>query len=122
MFSAIYKQATSIYDYAVGYKSPGFSAESIPDLTGKNVIVTGGNTGIGYETCVALARKNANVYMASRSKERALIAIEKIEKETGKKVEFLHLDLQDLKQVKSAADSFVKKGVPLNLLINNAGK
>jgi NAD(P)-dependent dehydrogenase (short-subunit alcohol dehydrogenase family) len=90
-------------------------------LTGYTAIVTGGNTGIGYETCLALAKKNATVYMASRSSEKAETAIDLIFKDTGKKVNFLSLDLQDLNQVKAAADNFLKLGVPLDILINNAG-
>ena len=85
--------------------------------------MTGGNTGIGYKTCLEMARKGAHVYMASRSEERAKGAIESIKKELGDKaqIEFLKLDLQDLKQVKSAAEEFVKTGKPLNILVNNAG-
>ncbi|KAI8910347.1 hypothetical protein EDD86DRAFT_190325 [Gorgonomyces haynaldii] len=102
--------------------NPAFpSVEAIPDLSGKTAIVTGGNTGIGYETCLALLNKNAKVYMASRSRQRATDAIERLEKATGKKCEFLELDLQDLKQVKGAAESFLKNGEKLDLLINNAG-
>jgi NAD(P)-dependent dehydrogenase (short-subunit alcohol dehydrogenase family) len=99
-----------------------FSLETMPDLAGKNVIVTGGNAGIGYETCLALLKKNATVYMASRSKQRADAAIEKLLKGTGKNVEFLELDLQDLKKVKKAAEVFLEKGIKLDILINNAGK
>jgi retinol dehydrogenase 12 len=105
----------------MSYTKTGYSAEQIPDLTGKVAIVTGGNSGIGYETCLELARKNARVFMASRSKERATEAIEKIKAEIGKEVEFIQLDLQDLKQVKSAAEEFLNKGLPLSLLVNNAG-
>ena len=59
--------------------------------------------------------------MASRSQERAAEAIDRIKKETGKDVEFLKLDLQDLNQVKQAANEFLKKKLPLNILVNNAG-
>ncbi|KAI8916401.1 hypothetical protein EDD86DRAFT_185437 [Gorgonomyces haynaldii] len=103
-------------------KNPVFrSASDIPDLSGKTAIVTGGNTGIGYETCLALLNKNAKVYMASRSRQRATDAIERLEKATGKKCEFLELDLQDLKQVKGAAESFLKKKEKVDILVNNAG-
>ena len=106
---------------ALSYKSSSFNLNNMPDLSGKNAIVTGGNTGIGYETCKNLAKKGANVYMASRSEEKALIAIAQIKKETGKDVEFLRVDLQDLNQTRKAAEGFVKKNVPLDILINNAG-
>ncbi|KAJ3321276.1 hypothetical protein HDV06_004501 [Boothiomyces sp. JEL0866] len=98
-----------------------FSAAAIPTLDNLVFIVTGGNTGIGYITCLELARKGASVYMASRSKDRAMEAIQKIKMETGNTVEFLQLDLQDLKQVKQAAESFLKLDKPVDCLINNAG-
>ncbi|KAJ3254220.1 hypothetical protein HK103_007465 [Boothiomyces macroporosus] len=98
-----------------------FSAASIPTLNNLVYIVTGGNTGIGYITCLELARKGALVYMASRSRDRGMAAIEKIKKETGKNVEFLQLDLQDLKQVQQAAKDFLKLDKPVDCLVNNAG-
>lgn len=54
-----------------------FSTEDIPDLTGKVVIVTGANSGLGYATTVALASHGAHVFLACRSKDKALEAIEK---------------------------------------------
>ena len=98
-----------------------FELKDLPDLTGYNVIVTGGNTGIGFEVCKNLALKGANVFMASRSRERALIAIARIKEETSKSIEFLELDLQDLKQVKKAALSFLERKLPVDILVNNAG-
>ncbi|CAG8555147.1 6151_t:CDS:2 [Funneliformis caledonium] len=99
-----------------------FTTEKIPDLTGKVAIVTGGNTGIGYITARELARKNAHVFIASRNKERGEGAVEKIRKETGNnQVEYLYLDLVNLKNVKKSAENFLSKNLPLHLLINNAG-
>ncbi|KAH9253059.1 hypothetical protein BASA81_008965 [Batrachochytrium salamandrivorans] len=99
-----------------------FAVSSIPDLSGRVYIVTGGNSGIGYETCLELSKKGAHVFMASRSEERAAAAI-KLIKETvpSAKVEFLNLQLADLKQVRSAAETFLAKGYPLDVLVNNAG-
>ncbi|CAI2163422.1 15681_t:CDS:2 [Funneliformis geosporum] len=99
-----------------------FIIENIPDLTGKVAIVTGGNTGIGYITARELSRKNAHVFIASRNKERGEGAVEKIKKETGNnQVEYLYLDLNNLKNVKKSAESFLSKDLPLHILINNAG-
>jgi len=99
-----------------------FIFEDIPDLSGKVAIVTGGNTGVGYITARELARKNAHVFVASRSKERGEGAVEKIKKETGNnQVEYLHLNLVDLKNVKQSAESFLAKNLPLHILVNNAG-
>ncbi|CAJ0634031.1 16564_t:CDS:2 [Entrophospora sp. SA101] len=99
-----------------------FKFEDIPDLTDKVVVVTGGNTGIGYVTCRDLARKNAHVFVLSRSTERGKAAVEKIKQETkNQNVEFLQLDLQSLKSVKECAESFLARKLPLHILINNAG-
>ncbi|KAK7034767.1 short-chain alcohol dehydrogenase [Paramarasmius palmivorus] len=98
-----------------------FKVEDIPDLTGKVIIVTGGNGGIGYETVKALLPKNAKVYMASRSKARAEEAIARLKEETGKEANFLELDLADLDSVRKATDEFKSKESQLHVLFNNAG-
>ncbi|RIB12984.1 hypothetical protein C2G38_1975782 [Gigaspora rosea] len=99
-----------------------FSFDNIPDLSGKVAIVTGGNNGIGFITVRELVRKNARVFIASRSKEKCEAAIELIKNETKKDaVEFLQLDLKSLNSVKSAAETFLAKNLPLHILINNAG-
>ncbi|CAG8724162.1 4816_t:CDS:2 [Funneliformis caledonium] len=99
-----------------------FITENIPDLTGKVAIVTGGNAGLGYITARELTRKNAHVFIASRNKERGEGAVEKIKKETGKnQVEYLYLELANLKTVKQSAENFLSKNLPLHILINNAG-
>ena len=110
------KSASKIY-------RTGFTADQLPDLSDKVAIVTGGNTGMGYEYCLELARHGAHVIMASRSEDRAANAIAAIKKSLGDaaKIEFLKLDLMDLKQIKAAADKFMKMNLPLHILINNAG-
>ncbi|KAF0461267.1 NADP-binding protein [Gigaspora margarita] len=100
----------------------GFSFDKIPDLSGKVAIVTGGNTGIGFVTARELARKNAHVFVASRSKDRGEPAVELIKKETNKDaVEFLQLDLKSLNSIKLAAETFLARKLPLHILVNNAG-
>ncbi|VDB91328.1 unnamed protein product [Peniophora sp. CBMAI 1063] len=98
-----------------------WSVDDIPDLTGKVAIVTGGNSGIGYETCKQLLAHNAKVYMAARDEGRARQAIEKLASETGKEAFFLKLDLADMKAITSAAETFLAKEDALHILINNAG-
>ncbi|TEB33151.1 NAD(P)-binding protein [Coprinellus micaceus] len=100
---------------------PTFKAEDIPDLSGKVVIVTGANTGIGKETAKILLAHNAKVYIAARSPERGLQAIEDLKRETGKEALFIHLDLADLESVKKAAEDFLGKEEVLHVLFNNAG-
>ncbi|VDC03821.1 unnamed protein product [Peniophora sp. CBMAI 1063] len=98
-----------------------WTPEDIPDLSGKVIIVTGGNSGVGRETCKALLAHNAKVYLAARSPDRAQRAIEHLKEQTGKEAIFLKLDLSDLKQVRQAASDFLAKEDTLNVLFCNAG-
>lgn len=101
--------------------SPVFSPESdIPDLTGKVVIVTGGNSGVGKETAKQLLLKNAKVYMASRSRDRAEEEIRDLKQQTGKEAIFLELDLSGLEKVTKAANEFKSKETELHILFNSA--
>lgn len=85
---------------------PTWSVDQIPDLTGKVCLVTGGNTGIGKETCNQLLKKGATVYLAARSRSKAEQAIKDLETQTGKIAHFLQLDLADLDAVKRSAEEF----------------
>ena len=78
----------------------------MPDLSGKVVLVTGGNAGIGREIVKELLQKNDNVYLAARSQSKAQEAITSLETETGKTAEFLQLDLSDLQAVRTAGEDF----------------
>ena len=99
-----------------------FSVQDIPSQTGKVIIVTGGNTGIGYESVKELARAGAKVYLAARSTEKAQAAIKEIKAELPDgQIEFLQLDLMDLAATKAAAESFSSKEAKLDVLMNNAG-
>lgn len=99
-----------------------FSVDDIPDLSGKVIIVTGGNAGIGYETAKALLTRNARVYIASRSPEKAKKAIDHLRLECGgKEAIFLPLDLASLKEVKACAEEFLSKEKKLHVLFNNGG-
>ncbi|KAG9206455.1 hypothetical protein G6514_003286 [Epicoccum nigrum] len=101
-----------------------FRAEDIQDLTGYVVIVTGGNSGIGYETALNLALHNARVYIASRSAERISSAIYQMKESAPNKnldLRILQLDMMDLASVKAAATRFVSEETRLDILINNAG-
>jgi NAD(P)-dependent dehydrogenase (short-subunit alcohol dehydrogenase family) len=90
------------------------------DLAGKTILVTGANTGIGRITAEVLAERGARVWLAGRSKERTQPVIDQI-RERGGDAEFLALDLGDLTQVRSAAQTFLSTGEPLHVLVNNAG-
>ncbi|KAF8977587.1 hypothetical protein BGZ46_007258 [Entomortierella lignicola] len=107
----------------------GFSHQEIPDLIGKVAIVTGANTGLGYATTVALAANGAHVFLACRSQQRATDAIERAKKEIKEKhpeaqtpkLEFLELDLNDLKKSRQSAREFKAKNLPLHILVCNSG-
>ena len=93
--------------------APEWSVDKISDLSGKVFIVTGGNAGIGKETCKQLLLKNAKVYLAARSESKAQAALEELEKETGKEATFLKLDLSDLDATKKSAQEFLEYVSPL---------
>jgi len=96
-------------------------SRDIPDLSGKVVIVTGGNTGIGKETIRELLKKNAKVYMGARSRTRAEGAIADLKGDTGKEAIFLELDLASLDSITKAANEFKSKESALHILFNSGG-
>ncbi|KAH9929182.1 NAD-P-binding protein [Fomitopsis serialis] len=98
-----------------------FKAESVPDLSARVIIVTGGNVGIGRETIKVLLQRNAKVYMASRNRDKAEAAIKRLKDETGQDAIFLELDLSSLASVRKAASEFLSKEPELHVLFNNAG-
>ncbi|KZP21940.1 NAD-P-binding protein [Athelia psychrophila] len=101
--------------------TPKYSVDEMPDLSGKVIIVTGANAGVGKETVKALLNHNAKVYMAARSAEKGAIAIADLKASTGKEAIFLKLDLADLKSVKAAAAEYIRKETQLHVLFNNGG-
>ena len=91
-------------------------------LAGKVALVTGANTGIGRVTAVALAQQGARIFVACRSAERARAVLEEIAALPGAgKAELLPLELGDFASVRQCANTFLARGLPLHLLINNAG-
>ena len=97
-------------------------AEQVPDQTGRVAIVTGSNSGIGFETARVLADKGATVIMACRNLDKANPKAEEIRAaHPGCDVEVMRLDLSNLDSVREFADEFRAKHSRLDLLINNAG-
>ena len=88
--------------------TPEWTVDKIPDLSGKVFIITGGNAGIGKETCKQLLLKGAKVYLAARSESKAQAALDELERETGKKAIFHKLDLSDLDATKKSAQEFLE--------------
>ncbi|KAK4165719.1 putative short-chain dehydrogenase [Cladorrhinum sp. PSN259] len=103
---------------------PGFTEKDAPDLGGKVYIVTGSSAGIGKELARMLYSRNAKVYIAARSPEKAEQAITDIKGlwPTSKgELVFLKLDLNDLSGIKGSAQEFLAKEKRLDVLFNNAG-
>jgi NAD(P)-dependent dehydrogenase (short-subunit alcohol dehydrogenase family) len=99
-----------------------WSTADIGDLTGRVALVTGANSGIGYQTASALADHGAHVVLACRNPDKARQARDKLESELDRSsLEVLALDLADLVSVRRAADKFLSEHARLDLLINNAG-
>ncbi|KAK3085657.1 hypothetical protein FSP39_006774 [Pinctada imbricata] len=91
------------------------------DLTGTYVVVTGANSGIGFETARTLALYGATVILACRNLDSAEKSRQSILQERSQaKVEVMHLDLASLRSVKMFADEYRSKQWPLHLLILNA--
>jgi len=94
----------------------------MPDLTGKVVIVTGANIGLGYEAARAFARKGAYTILACRSMERGEAALNAICRESPQgSSDLMQLDLADLSSIRRFVEAFQQKHEVLHILCNNAG-
>ncbi|WP_207655703.1 oxidoreductase [Vallitalea okinawensis] len=94
----------------------------ILSLKGKTILVTGGNSGLGYESVKMLASKHATVILASRSLERGVKAKANILNDIpNASIEVMRLDLGSLQSIKQFAEAFKLKYKQLNILLNNAG-
>ncbi|VVB18061.1 unnamed protein product [Arabis nemorensis] len=121
--------AFGIYGY-MNFTKNGFiehSKKFKPDdmqiqIEGKNCVVTGANSGIGYAAAEGLASRGATVYMVCRNKERGQEALSKIQSSTGNQNVYLEVcDLSSVNDIKSFASTFASKDVPVHVLVNNAG-
>jgi len=99
-----------------------WTADDLPDLADRTFIVTGGNSGIGFEAARALAGANARVLLACRSRAKAGEALARMRAEhPGAALEALDLDLASLASVRAFAREFLARGERLDVLLNNAG-
>ncbi len=101
---------------------PKWSETDIPDQSGRTALVTGANSGIGYEAARALAQRGAKVLLGCRNPTKAQAARDRIRSAApDAEVEILELDLADLASVRAAAATVKDTVEQLDLLINNAG-
>src|ERR1700750_1790641 len=99
-----------------------WTTTDIPDQTGRTAVITGANTGLGYETAKALAAKGAHVVPAVRNVEKGKAAADLIARATpGASVAIQELDLTSLDSIRSAADQLRSAHDSIDLLLNTAG-
>jgi NAD(P)-dependent dehydrogenase (short-subunit alcohol dehydrogenase family) len=102
--------------------SERWTAADVPDQTGRTAVITGANTGIGFETAAVLARHGASVVLAVRSLDKGKDAAARITAATpGADVTVQRLDLASLDSVRAAADELRSRHDTIDLLVNNAG-
>ncbi|MCJ2177958.1 oxidoreductase [Novosphingobium album (ex Hu et al. 2023)] len=100
----------------------GFTAQQVTSQAGKCFLVTGANTGLGFETSKVLAAHGARVLMACRSEDKARQAIERIRMAVpGANLSFVHLDQADIGSVQECAHKVIAEEPRLDVLVNNAG-
>lgn len=103
-------------------KKEKWTLANMPDLKDKVFIVTGANSGIGFEATKAFAMKNAKVIMGCRSLERGQAAKDKIlESYKDADLDIILLDLMDFDSIKAFAAEIIKKYTKIDVLLNNAG-
>jgi NAD(P)-dependent dehydrogenase (short-subunit alcohol dehydrogenase family) len=94
----------------------------IGSLAGRTAVITGANTGIGFETATVLAAAGARVILACRNESRGLAALESIRARTpGALLDLEMVDIADLDSVRAAAKAIAERVDQIDLLINNAG-
>lgn len=94
-----------------------WTTTDMPSQTGRLAVVTGANSGIGYEASLALARAGARVVVAARSEAKGRLAAQAV----GSGAEWRALDLADLASVTAFAEGMIAAGTPIDMLILNAG-
>jgi NAD(P)-dependent dehydrogenase (short-subunit alcohol dehydrogenase family) len=98
-------------------------ASEVPDMQGKTVVVTGGNSGIGAETAEALAGMGARVIVTARNADKGRAAVAEIVQRLGgdAQVQLVVFDLADLSSVRRGAEEILELAPRLDVLVNNAG-
>jgi len=99
-----------------------WTTERIPSQAGKTALITGANSGIGYQAALELARHGAHVLLGCRNEAKGQAALERLRREApGASAEVVQLDMASLASIRAFAAAFLGRGIALDLLINNAG-
>jgi NAD(P)-dependent dehydrogenase (short-subunit alcohol dehydrogenase family) len=99
-----------------------WKASDIPDQTGRTILITGANSGLGLRSAEALTRAGAQVLMACRNPKKASIALEAVEAcATTATPSVIPLDLADLSSIETAAKTVASRVDHIDVLMNNAG-
>ncbi len=99
-----------------------WTVENMPNQTGRVVVITGANSGLGLASALAFARKGAQVIMACRNPQKAQTAYQEIKQTVpNSTVEVMALDLGSLESVRQFAATFKARYDRLDILMNNAG-
>ncbi len=99
-----------------------WTVADIPSQTGRRMLITGANSGIGYYAALELARKGAHLLFAVRDRARGEAALNRLRQEVpGAAVDLLLLDVASLASVQRVAAGLLDQGLPLDVLVNNAG-
>lgn len=99
-----------------------WTPEKIKDQGGKTFLVTGANTGLGFETALELAKKSARVILAGRNEQKLAEASARISAQVpAARLDIEVIDLNSIGAIKTFAQRFVQSGQSLDVLINNAG-
>ncbi|KAJ3335987.1 Retinol dehydrogenase 12 [Gonapodya sp. JEL0774] len=119
VLAAVVASAVVVHQF---YYAGGRNPYNRINLKGKTAIVTGGNTGIGYETALQLAKNGAEVVLACRDSQKTKDAVEAIKKSSSNpRISAEALNLDSLDSVRGFAKRWKDSGKPIHLLINNAG-
>jgi NAD(P)-dependent dehydrogenase (short-subunit alcohol dehydrogenase family) len=101
-----------------------FTEKDIPDQSGKTFLITGGTSGLGFQSALTLYQKNAKVIITARDEEKGQKAIQKIQKIAAKSkgiIQFGILELSSLLSVDDFVTWFKALNLPLHVLLLNAG-
>jgi NAD(P)-dependent dehydrogenase (short-subunit alcohol dehydrogenase family) len=102
--------------------STPWTAAQIPSQAGKTVLITGANSGIGFQAAVELARHGAHVLLGCRNATKAQAALQRLQSEVpNASAEIVELDMASLASIRAFAAAFAARHIPLDILINNAG-